>query len=64
MKEFERGILFTCGMALFGSGMYKLGKLKEREKILKHWKLLNDDLNEIVKWIAKVEELEEKEEES
>lgn len=56
MKEFERGILFTCGMAIFGSSMYQLGKLKERKADLKRWKLLNDELDEMLCALLKKKE--------
>lgn len=58
MKEFERGILFTCGMAIFGSSMYQLGKLKERKADLKRWKLLNDELDEMLCTLLKKKEKE------
>lgn len=56
MKEFERGILFTCGMAIFGSSMYQLGKLKERKVDLKRWKLLNNQLDEMLRTLLKKKE--------
>ena len=61
MKEFERGILFTCGMVLFGSSMYQLGKLKEKKVDLKRWKFLNDELDKQLKELLNKEEKEKKE---
>lgn len=61
MNEFERVILFTCGMALFGSSMYQLGKLKEKKVDLKRWKFLNDELDKQLKELLNKEEKEKKE---
>ena len=61
MNEFERGILLTCGMALFGSSMYQLGKLKEKKVDLKRWEFLNDELDKQLKELLNKEEKEKKE---
>ena len=40
MNKFVDGVTFTVGMALFGKGMYELGKLKERKEDAKRWNIM------------------------
>lgn len=53
MSEFTRGVLFTIGMAMFGTGMYSLGQIKEQEKTLK---FLDDMSKELEKSIEETNE--------
>ena len=47
MNDFARGVWFTIGMIMFGSGCYGLGKQKERIKNIKQWKELQKNLDEM-----------------
>lgn len=53
MNDFNRGILFAVGLAMFGKGMYGLGRAKERRVFTKALKKATDELTK------QMEEIEE-----
>lgn len=49
MKQFVCGILYATGVALFGKGMYELGKHHECKENQKRWQKFGDDMLEIMR---------------
>ena len=47
MRNFVCGALFATGLYMLGQASYELGKIHERERHVKLWKELADDLHEI-----------------
>ena len=47
MKDFNRGIIFTVSMIMFGKGMYGLGRLAERKSQSKAWKRVGEISDQI-----------------
>lgn len=61
MSGFTKGVLFTISMAMFGKGMYGLGRLDERKEQAKDWKTILVKLYEIEDILDKSEDKKEEE---
>ena len=55
MKDFDRGVLFTVGLLLFGKGMYELGKRRERKDTNEALCELKTKLGKVVKTLKEEE---------
>ena len=55
-KDYASGIIFAVGMALFGRGMYELGKSQAQKEDTKRWIALQKLLENLKKERAKKKE--------